>query len=103
MKNLAYSMCVLSEIHEKMCTLLEYYKSNQINSTYNTIAISLAFHEFEADIIANLVPIGGVVHYYQHLLVPIIIIIIIIISALLAKLVTTGWNCSSIKDAGLVL
>ena len=92
MENLAYSVC-LSEILEKMYTLLEYYKSNQINSVYNTTATSLVFHKFEADNIAILVLIGGVVHYYQHLLVQIIIIIIImIISAMLGKLVMTGWK-----------
>ena len=31
-KNLEHSMCILLEILEKMCTLLEYYKTNQINA-----------------------------------------------------------------------
>ena len=48
--------------------------------------------------------IGWVVysmHYYQDLLVP---IVIIIISAMLMKLVTTGWKSyCSIKSAGFSL
>ena len=48
--------------------------------------------QIEADIIAILVPIGRVVHYKQDPFMPIIIIIIITISAVLVKLMTTGWK-----------
>ena len=42
-------MCLLLEVLEKMCALLEYYKSNQINSN-NTIVVSVVFHQIGADI-----------------------------------------------------
>ena len=45
MENVEHSMCALLEVFE-MCTLLEYYKSNQINyliQYYCTIT-SLVFH-----------------------------------------------------------
>ena len=89
-------MSVLLEILEKKSTLLEYYKTNQNNYT---IVTSLVFHQVGADIIAILVSIG--IGSTLRLAPIIIIIIIIIISAILAKLVTTGWKSySSIKDVG---
>ena len=53
---------VLLEILKKMCALLEHYKSNQINPVIQYSAA--VFHRIKANIIAILVQIGGVVHYY---------------------------------------
>ena len=69
-----HPMCVLYP--QKICAVLEHYKSNQINSTITT---SLVLHRIKANIIA--MHFGTDQRGSTLLLTPIVIIIVIIISA----------------------